>query len=149
MRIEPRPQRRWVRPFAALSSGLRNLFRARRDEKPGNFWEGEAAEFLRKEGYRIIARNIRMRRGEIDIIADDGNEIVFVEVKQRGTLEFGGGEYAIGRKKRRRLLSAAKEYLARERLFDQPCRFDTVIINTGATPPDFSHTRDAFGDEVR
>ena len=115
-----------------------------KNESGGSEWEARAAEFLRKKGYRLLARNVRMRRGELDIVAADGDEIVFVEVKQRKSLEFGGGDYAIDFKKRHRLISAAAEFLSREGLTRQPCRFDTVIIHTGPEGPEFNHTENAF-----
>jgi len=136
--------------FFNLAAAFKRLFRkgpgGRRD---GAYWENQAARFLRSRGYRIIARNVRMRRGELDIIAARGEQTVFVEVKQRKGGEFGGGLYAVDLRKRHRLLSAAKEFLSREGLTDRPCRFDTVIIDTSVTPPDFNHIENAFEDEER
>ncbi len=135
-----------------LVSLLRKIFRFRQGKKrrlTGAEWEARAAGFLSRKHWRILARNVRMRLGEIDIVALDGGQIVFVEVKQRRSTEFGGGEYAIGRRKRRRLINAAKEYLVRNHLTERPCRFDTIIIHTGVWPPEFVHTENAFEDDTR
>lgn len=92
---------------------------------------------------------MRLRRGEIDIVADDDRTLVFVEVKQRKSTDFGGGEFAINARKRHRLVLAAQEFLLREKLHSQPCRFDAIIIDTGVEPPQFTHIENAFGDDRR
>ena len=112
-------------------------------------WEERAADYLVRKGFQIVARNVRMRLGEIDIVALDGDEVVFVEVKARNSREFGGPEYAIGARKQKSLLRAAKEFIVRERISTRPCRFDAVFIYTGADKPEFEHIVDAFGDNVR
>jgi len=112
-------------------------------------WESRAAEYLVAKGLRVLARNVRTRRGEIDIIAADGETIVFVEVKARRSREFGGPEYAIDAKKRRRLVSAAKEFAVREKLGARACRFDAVLIYTGRSAPEFQHITNAFGETFR
>lgn len=115
----------------------------------GSEWERFAAGYLREKGLSIIERNARLRCGEIDIIASDGDEIVFVEVKARKTRDFGGAEYAIDSRKRRRLVAAAKEFLQRERLSGRPCRFDVFFVLTGVDPPEVTHIENAFGEEIR
>jgi putative endonuclease len=136
-----------------LSGILRQLvarFRRRADEpQDGKDWEARAAEYLAAKGLRVAARNVRMRLGEIDIVAVDGDEVVFVEVKKRGSREFGGPEYAIGAKKRRRIIKAAKEIIVREKLSTRPCRFDVVLIYTGGDTPEFEHIENAFGEDTR
>jgi len=92
--------------------------------------EGEraAAEFLISRGYRIVARNYRTRLGEIDLIAEDGCTLVFVEVKARLSDRFGGPAAAITRAKQARIARLAQQYLAARRLDGRPCRFDVVLI---------------------
>ena len=92
--------------------------------------EGEraAARFLESRGYRILERNYRTRRGEIDLIAEDGRVLVFVEVKVRLDDRFGGPAAAITRAKQARIARLAQQYLAWRRLSDRPCRFDVVLI---------------------
>jgi putative endonuclease len=97
--------------------------------------EGErvAARFLEARGYRILERNYRTRRGEIDLIAEDGRVLVFVEVKVRLDDRFGGPAAAITRAKQARIARLAQQYLAWRRVGDRPCRFDVVLI-WGADP---------------
>jgi len=131
------------------AAAFRKLLGRPPGKKDGAYWEDQAARFLRAKGCRTLALNVRMRRGEIDIVAMCGETIVFVEVKQRKGDEFGGGLYAIDFRKRHRLISAAKEFLSREGLTSQPCRFDTVMIDTSVSPPKFTHIENAFEDQRR
>lgn len=94
--------------------------------------EDVAAIFLNKIGYRIHRRNYRTRLGEIDIVAYDGETLVFVEIKARRTLSFGEVHYAVDKKKRVKLSNLARQYIFRYQLKDQPCRFDLVLINSGS-----------------
>ncbi|MBE7718979.1 YraN family protein [Lacrimispora indolis] len=95
----------------------------------GNEFEDAAAAYLEKNGYVILERNYRDRLGEIDIIAKNGIELVFVEVKYRRTLEKGDPAEAVHLLKQRKIRNAAKGYLYRHRLGeDIPCRFDVVAI---------------------
>ena len=86
------------------------------------------AELVRR-GYAILERRYRTRHGEIDIVARDGDTLVFVEVKVKVTEEFGTAAEAVTRRKQRRVASMAAEYLARNRLSEVACRFDVVAID--------------------
>ncbi|MEQ1911484.1 MAG: YraN family protein [Vicinamibacterales bacterium] len=94
----------------------------------GKLGEDLAAAELERLGYAILARSYRTRFGEIDIVAKQGDTIVFVEVKTRVGREFGGGAAAVTGWKQRRVTRMAVDYLARGRLVDCPCRFDVVAI---------------------
>ena len=94
----------------------------------GGWGESEAARFLTARGYRILDRNVRLRRGEIDLVAYDGDVLVFVEVKARRGTQYGGALWAVDARKQRQLSRLAVQYLARERLRDCSCRFDLVLI---------------------
>jgi putative endonuclease len=97
--------------------------------KLGGSYEQMAADFLSRHGYRILERNFRCRIGEIDIVARDGACLVFVEVKYRSSLRFGGPMAAVNLKKQRTISRVASFYLASHHLgFDTPCRFDVVGI---------------------
>ncbi|MEO8302803.1 MAG: YraN family protein [Betaproteobacteria bacterium] len=95
--------------------------------------EALAAEFLRAQGVAILERNFRRRCGEIDLVAKDGDTLVFVEVRLRTRSDFGGAAASITAKKRARIAAAAGLYLARLR-GTPPCRFDAVLLD--ALDPD-------------
>lgn len=91
--------------------------------------ENLAVAELERRGYAILARRYRTRHGEIDIVARDGETVVFVEVKAKDTAEFGSAAEAVDARKQRRIVSMAVDYLARNRLTNRPCRFDVVAID--------------------
>ena len=96
----------------------------------GNAYEDLACERLEREGMQILARNFRVRIGEIDIIAKDGDELVFTEVKYRSSLEYGGAEYAIPPRKQQTIRRVAQWYLSQNHISPETfCRFDAVLID--------------------
>ena len=104
--------------------------RNRDDTTAGREAEGRACDFLRANGYEIVARNWRTARGEIDIVARDGPTLVFVEVKSRAGPGFGGPEAAVHPAKQRRLIAAARSFLG-ETACALPVRFDVVAYLEG------------------
>lgn len=94
----------------------------------GKKGEGIALDFLRKQGYRIIERNYRCRAGEIDIIAEEGSSLAFVEVKTRRSTHFGLPEEAVAYEKRRHLTRVASGYLSYRHIKEAKCRFDVVSV---------------------
>lgn len=109
--------------------------------------EGErlAERFLRRRGYRILARNYRCSRGEIDLIARDGATIVFVEVKGKSSEEFGSPLEAVTARKRKRLALVANYYLTAFKLHHLQTRFDVVGIRwVMGGEPSIALVRDAF-----
>ena len=88
--------------------------------------EALAARFLEARGFSVLERNFRIRGGEIDLICRDGTTLVFVEVRLRSRADFGGAAASIGGAKRRRLVLAARHYLAGRP--ECPCRFDCVLL---------------------
>ncbi|WP_043317399.1 YraN family protein [Microbulbifer sp. HZ11] len=93
----------------------------------GTQMEAEAERFLIAAGLRIVQRNFRGRFGEIDLIARDGNMLVFVEVRFRRNRIFGGAGMSVDQRKQRKLLLTANSYLQLRKL-DCPCRFDVISI---------------------
>ena len=106
---------------------------SQRDEL-GRRGEAEAARYLRRLGYRIIARRERILRGDIDIIALDGRTVVFVEVRSRSDTNHGHPVETIDRQKQRRLVDLANAYIRRHRLEDTSVRIDVVTV-TFSRPP--------------
>ena len=94
----------------------------------GERGEAAAERHLVSLGYRILARRFRCRAGEIDLIAEDGPTLVFIEVKTRSSLAFGSPGEAVGALKRSRIAAAASLYLARSNHDDRACRFDVVEV---------------------
>ena len=86
-----------------------------------------AEKFLERKGYEVIEKNFRCRLGEIDLIAEEGEEIVFVEVKCRSGTAFGFPEEQVSWRKQRKLWRLAELYLKGRRK-DQPARIDIVAI---------------------
>jgi putative endonuclease len=102
--------------------------------------EDLAAAFLQAKGLTVVERNFRAKVGEIDIVARDGDEIVFVEVRARASKDFGGAAASVGGAKRRKLLRAAALWL-QARGWDGACRFDVVAVDAGR----LEHLPGAFG----
>jgi putative endonuclease len=90
--------------------------------------EDAAEKHLKTLGYKILERNYRTKMGELDIVASDGDTIVFVEVKSRRDKRFGEPELAVDARKQRQLSRAAFMYLTRAKKYNSPCRFDVVSI---------------------
>ncbi len=110
----------------------------------GKLGEDLACQELQRRGYAILARRYRRRGGELDIIARDGQTVVFVEVKTRESCEFGTGGESVNGRKRRRMADVALDYLARNRLTESPCRFDVVSIDMAEGTPRIELYRNAF-----
>ena len=101
----------------------------REKQTKGARGEESAAEFLRVQGYRILERNYRCPLGEVDIIARDGNTIVFVEVKTRTSERFGSPQAAIGPQKQKRMTAIALYYLKGQGWPGKPARFDVAAVS--------------------
>ena len=113
----------------------------------GKSGEDLACRELERRGYAIIARRYRRQGGELDIIARDGETLVFVEVKSRRDHAFGHGADAVNWMKRRRMVRVALDYMARGRLTNCACRFDVVSIHFDDGRPVIEVFRNAFGIE--
>ena len=122
----PPPQRAsmMLTSSATMSTGAAQL---------GPIGETIAAVYLSRRGYRVLDRNVRTRRGEIDLVARHGDELVFVEVKSWRRVPVEGLEHAVNRRKQQRIISVARAYAARnpERCRDLRQRFDVILIRGG------------------
>ncbi|MBM3341594.1 MAG: YraN family protein [Betaproteobacteria bacterium] len=111
--------------------------------KRGEQAEARAARYLEAQGLKILERNYQCRHGEIDLIARDGATVVFVEVRARRSLAFGGAAASITAAKRGKLTRTALYYLAT--LGKNPrCRFDAVLLTGAGDHPGVQWLRDAF-----
>lgn len=94
----------------------------------GTEGERRAEAYLAQYGLELVERNYRCRFGEIDLICRDGNALVFVEVRVRKNRDFGGAAESLTGRKQRRILAAARHYLAGKQPLP-PCRFDAVLLS--------------------
>jgi len=103
-----------------------------RTPNSGDAAEALAAAYLVRQGLRLVARNWRVRGGEIDLVCTDGATLVFVEVRLRRSRAYGGAAASITAAKQQRLIVAARHYLQRHprSARDRPCRFDAVLLET-------------------
>jgi len=110
----------------------------------GRVAEDAAAEWLEAHGYRIVERNHRNDAGELDLVAEDGDTLCFLEVKARSETLFGPALAAVGPRKRRRVARAAALYLALRGGSTPPCRFDVLAMESEAGGWRFTLVKDAF-----
>lgn len=111
----------------------------------GDAIEAAALGFLQQHGLRLLARNARSRGGEIDLVMLDAAAVVFVEVRYRANPAFGGGAASVDAGKRRRLVHAARAFLAgHPQMADAPCRFDVVDADGDPDAPTLTWLRAAF-----
>ena len=106
--------------------------------------EDMAVEYLKKKGYRIIERNFRFERGEVDVVAEDGDALVFIEVKSRRSKSFGAPHEAVTRKKQMQIRKVAGGYLFEKEVGDHYCRFDIIAIQYSGDSVKIEHFEDAF-----
>jgi putative endonuclease len=115
----------------------------------GKTGEDLAVEELERRGYAIVDRRWRTRAGEIDIIARDGETLVFVEVKARDDHEFGDGAESVTMRKRQTIVRLAQHYVQDTRWVDRPCRFDVVTIHLDSGQPVVTLYPNAFDESGR
>lgn len=108
--------------------------------------EQRALDFLLDQGLVLITRNFSCRFGEIDLVMQDGDCLVYTEVRYRKASGYGSAAASVDRRKQRKLALAASFYITRNRRFAMsPMRFDVVAIDAGDPPqPTISWIRDAF-----
>ena len=113
----------------------------------GRWGEAKIAQWLRERGYRIVAANWSCRFGEIDLIAEDGRYLCFIEVKLRKNMDFAQAREFVDRRKQERLRTAAQLYLASDPTRLQP-RFDVAEVyapeGTSTEKPKIRYIENAF-----
>jgi len=113
----------------------------------GQTGEELAAQYLLKKGYQIIARNVRYRTGELDIVAQDGDELVFVEVRTRRSTTYGTPGESITWRKQKKVRELALTYIQQEKRQTRSFRFDVVLVvvdHVYATEASIEHIVHAF-----
>ena len=125
-------------------SAVRHFRRQQNTHDRGRAAEVEGVRWLEKRGFRVQARNVRTKAGELDVVGHDGDILVFVEIKARSTPDFGPASGAVPPLKQRRIARAAAIYLAR-RPYSGPCRFDVLAMDSaGDTGWSYTWIRNAF-----
>jgi putative endonuclease len=103
-----------------------------------------AWKYLQSRGLRLLQRNYRSRRGEIDLVLQDQDSLVFVEVRYRSESRFGSAAESVDRRKQSKLVACAQHYMqSYPKLARQPCRFD--VVSVGGSGDAIEWIRDAFG----
>lgn len=111
----------------------------------GDKGERLAVHYLENKGYTILEQNYRFEEAEVDIIAHQGHEIIFVEVKRRTSLSFGYPEDAVTDGKKRRIAKAAEAWLYERKMDGAPVRFDVIsILSKSETEHKIRHFENAF-----
>ncbi len=118
-------------------------------KRTGSEGEEEARVFLEQKGYRILERNWRYGQGEIDLIAQDGQVMVFVEVKTKKHEGFGEPEDWVSCRKQNQIGRLALGYLQKKDLEDVECRFDVVTVDKTGPSSVVNHIKDAFWIDSR
>lgn len=120
------------------------LRRNKKDTTLGQRGEELACRFLKEKGYKLLERNYRCRAGEIDIVAMQGNDLIFVEVKARSSRVFGDPVEAVTPRKQRQISKAALCYLEKHR-YCGAARFDVVaILMHSRNAPEIELVQNAF-----
>jgi putative endonuclease len=112
----------------------------------GQWGEKRCEKFLRRKGFKTLARNFRCKTGELDlVVVDTDGSLVFVEVKTRANEDFSPSESAITSAKKTRMLRAARYFLSTHQIEDRPFRFDVVtIVLSDKGRPQIRHYENAF-----
>jgi putative endonuclease len=110
----------------------------------GANWEEVAAQFLQKNGFVIVERNYVCNHGEIDLIAKENDEIVFVEVKFRKNKKFGSAEEFVTPKKQELIRRTAEGFVIERNIENIPCRFDVIAIDYENGNHKITHYKNAF-----
>ena len=110
----------------------------------GQLAENLAEQLLRKKGYRIVEKNLRLAGGELDLIAEKQGTLVFIEVKARRGDQFGGARYAISTRKKQQIIKLAQYYLSKHEFINTQSRFDAILVEGTHEHPHVTHIEHAF-----
>ncbi len=110
----------------------------------GDSGERSAVSYLQRQGFAILDRNYTFNHGEIDVVAKDGDDLVFVEVKLRRSIRFGSPEESVTPAKQELIRRTAEGYLQEKKLKNIFCRFDVVAITVEKGIKKFVHYKNAF-----
>ncbi|MBX2847887.1 MAG: YraN family protein [Acidiferrobacterales bacterium] len=110
----------------------------------GDQAEKLAQKFLKNQGLKLHQTNYHCRYGEIDIVMQDDDYLVFVEVRYRKSTDFGGALESVDSHKQRKLRNSAEHYLIKNKINDTPCRFDILCVNGNLKQASIDWIQNAF-----
>lgn len=128
---------------------MRRLFqKGAQGRKTGDDAETRAQRYLEEQGLRTLERNYLCRAGEIDIIMQQRDTLVFVEVRYRKHARFGSAAESVTLAKQKKIIRAANHWLSRHKRHNNPCRFDVLAITGEGETPRIEWITDAFQQEL-
>ena len=133
-----------IRPRDVIARAVAFVGRLREELPLGRRGERAAEKYLKRNGYRIVARNFRAAGAEIDLVAMDGDVLVFVEVKTRRGIDAGAPEEAVDERKQRQIRRAAELFAMRYREDEIEMRFDIVAVDASGERLEIELLRNAF-----
>lgn len=111
----------------------------------GNQSEQQAYAYLSRQGLKLITRNHHCRHGEIDLVMQDGQTLVFVEVRSRSSAQFGSAIASISSSKQKKIIAAAQHFLMTHPIHQQQaCRFDVIGMDASKKPSNLQWIKNAF-----
>ena len=134
---------------AGLIIRLVSDFKMEDKKELGKKGEDFACKFLEKNGYQIIKRNYRNRVGEIDIIAREKDDMVFVEIKTKVSKDFSNPELSVNTSKQKRIIKTALFYLMEKKIKNTGCRFDVIGITGEKSERKVNLIKNAFTADGR
>lgn len=111
----------------------------------GKAGEDFTCDYLKKHGIQVLARNYRAKKGEIDIIARDGDSIAFVEVKTRSSKRYGTAGEAVDYRKQQMIVKTAQWYIMQNNIKEFNFRFDVAEVSADGGDMSINYIRNAFG----
>ena len=124
-------------------SAVRHFRRQKSTHARGRSAEADGVLWLKRQGFSVLARNVRTKAGELDVVGLDGDTLAFVEIKARSTSHFGPASCAVPPTKQRRIARAAALYLTRHP-HSGPCRLDVLAMDMEQAGWSFQWIRNAF-----
>ena len=127
-----------------MSEDQRDFRRQPHTRAQGRVGEEDAIRWLTAQGYEVVERNVTSHAGELDLVAREGETLVFLEIKARASDAYGPAIAAVDARKQRRISRAAALYIATKRLHRSPCRFDVLGLDWQDGGWRYTLIRDAF-----
>ncbi|MFQ5632758.1 MAG: YraN family protein [bacterium] len=115
-----------------------------RTKKLGDWGEEKAVQYLIENGYTIIKRNFRWARGEIDIVAENDDLLIFIEVKTAASAQMGEPANWVTQRKQKQIAQVAQKFLQDNRIENKDCRFDVIGIMKSGNTFEIQHIENAF-----